>query len=75
MVALSDGIVSATLEVYGKVVREMLPTPSRPHYTFNLRDIGKVAQVTTIMFFVANDHPIMYFTLAGIRAVEIVLTS
>lgn len=46
--ALSDGLVSSTLEVYGKVAREMLPTPSRPHYTFNLRDIGKVVQVTCL---------------------------
>lgn len=43
---LSDDLVSATLEVYGKVEREMLPTPSRPHYTFNLRDISKVVQVS-----------------------------
>lgn len=50
---LSDGLVSATLEVYGKVVREMLPTPSRPHYTFNLRDIGKVAQVINLIL-IAN---------------------
>lgn len=46
--ALSDGLVSATLEVYGKVAREMLPTPSRPHYTFNLRDISKVIQVSDL---------------------------
>ena len=44
--SLSDGLVSATLEVYGKVEREMLPTPSRPHYTFNLRDISKVVQAS-----------------------------
>lgn len=47
---LSDGLVSATLEVYGKVEREMLPTPSRPHYTFNLRDISKVVQVSGSRF-------------------------
>lgn len=46
MASLSDGLVSATLEVYGKVEREMLPTPSRPHYTFNLRDISKVVQAS-----------------------------
>ena len=45
---LSDGLVSATLEVYGKVAREMLPTPSRPHYTFNLRDISKVIQASDL---------------------------
>ncbi|CAM9656208.1 unnamed protein product [Ascophyllum nodosum] len=42
--ALWDSLVSATLDVYGKVTREILPTPSRPHYTFNLRDISKVVQ-------------------------------
>ncbi|CAM9257732.1 unnamed protein product, partial [Hapterophycus canaliculatus] len=44
--SLSDALISATLEVYGKVEREMLPTPSRPHYTFNLRDISKVLQAS-----------------------------
>lgn len=44
--ALGDGLVSATVEVFRKVSREMLPTPSRPHYTFNLRDISKVVQVS-----------------------------
>eukprot|EP00903_Cladosiphon_okamuranus_P017642 g16249.t1 len=42
--SLSDALVSAMLEVYSNVEREMLPTPSRPHYTFNLRDISKVVQ-------------------------------
>lgn len=46
MTNLSDCLTSATLEVYGKVEREMLPTPSRPHYTFNLRDISKVVQAS-----------------------------
>lgn len=53
--SLNDGLVSATLEVYGKVEREMLPTPSRPHYTFNLRDISKVVQVSSSRFFIAME--------------------
>lgn len=47
VVALADSLISATVEVYDKVGREMRPTPSRPHYTFNLRDITKVLQVIT----------------------------
>ena len=38
------GVVSATIEVYSKISEELLPTPSKFHYTFNLRDISKVFQ-------------------------------
>lgn len=64
---LSDGLVSATLEVYGKVEREMLPTPSRPHYTFNLRDISKVVQARDSRFSVTIIW-IQYFSdVLGVR--------
>jgi len=36
--------VSATLEVYNTVLKEMLPTPAKSHYTFNMRDVAKVFQ-------------------------------
>jgi len=36
--------VSATLEVYSTVLKEMLPTPAKSHYTFNMRDCSKVFQ-------------------------------
>jgi dynein heavy chain len=41
---MCKGLVSATIEVYTKISRELLPTPSKFHYTFNLRDISKVFQ-------------------------------
>ncbi|KAL3852322.1 hypothetical protein ACJMK2_015979 [Sinanodonta woodiana] len=37
-------IVSATLEIYQKAVNSFLPTPSRSHYIFNLRDFARVVQ-------------------------------
>ena len=37
-------IVAATIEVYRTVARDLLPTPSKSHYTFNLRDLSKVIQ-------------------------------
>ncbi|CAM9165960.1 unnamed protein product, partial [Chrysoparadoxa australica] len=40
----AEGIVEATIEVYNRISAELLPTPARFHYTFNLRDISKVFQ-------------------------------
>jgi dynein heavy chain, axonemal len=35
-------MVDAALQVYTESLRELLPTPTRSHYTFNLRDLSKV---------------------------------
>jgi hypothetical protein len=37
--------VGATLDVYESVQKQLLPTPTKSHYTFNLRDMSKVFQV------------------------------
>ena len=42
--ALKDACVQATVEVYGTVIRSLLPTPTKSHYLFNLRDLSKVFQ-------------------------------
>ena len=41
---LAPAVVSATILVYNTIAEQLLPTPSKPHYTFNLRDLGKVFQ-------------------------------
>ncbi|KPI87221.1 putative dynein heavy chain [Leptomonas seymouri] len=41
---LSSKLVTATLICYERITQEKLPTPTRSHYTFNLRDMGKVIQ-------------------------------
>ncbi|XP_011862155.1 PREDICTED: dynein heavy chain 2, axonemal [Vollenhovia emeryi] len=41
---ISNEITFATIELYNRVAQKMLPTPTKMHYLFNLRDISKVFQ-------------------------------
>jgi dynein heavy chain len=42
--ALSNQIVSVSIHIYDTIRAELLPTPNKSHYTFNLRDLAKVIQ-------------------------------
>jgi len=44
LATFSNDFVWSTITVYNTITQQLLPTPKRPHYTFNLRDIGKVFQ-------------------------------
>jgi dynein heavy chain len=39
-----DDVVEATQRVYNAVATNLKPTPSKSHYTFNLRDMSKIFQ-------------------------------
>lgn len=42
--AATSAVVESTIEVYNQIRTQLLPTPSKPHYTFNLRDVARVIQ-------------------------------
>ncbi|KAM6980842.1 dynein axonemal heavy chain 1 [Aplochiton taeniatus] len=41
---LNEPLVNATIRVYATITSQLLPTPAKSHYTFNLRDLSKVFQ-------------------------------
>lgn len=41
---LNEPLVNATVAVYSIITSQLLPTPAKSHYTFNLRDLSKVFQ-------------------------------
>ena len=41
---LGDPIVFAAVSVYNRMKQELLPTPAKSHYLFNLRDLSKCVQ-------------------------------
>lgn len=41
---LADPIANASVKIYLRIVKELLPTPDKSHYVFNLRDLSKCIQ-------------------------------
>lgn len=42
--SMGGSLVTATIDMYETIAKNLLPTPMKSHYTFNLRDMSKVFQ-------------------------------
>jgi dynein heavy chain len=49
--SIAEPLVKSSVDIYIRIQKELLPTPLRSHYTFNLRDLSKVFQVCKFYLF------------------------
>lgn len=47
--------MDAAVEIYNRLSVDLLPTPAKSHYVFNLRDLSKCVQGETVKILLPNN--------------------
>ena len=62
---VGDACVKASISLYNSVMSNLLPTPLKSHYTFNLRDLSKVFQGLSQCDANDVDEPVKFIRMWG----------
>lgn len=54
--------IDCSVEIYGRMSTDLLPTPTKSHYIFNLRDLSKCIQGTYVYMYM-NLHITYTYTV------------
>ena len=68
----TDPIVGAAVEIYQRMSTDLLPTPAKSHYVFNLRDLSKCIQGIVLEISRSSEWNFMKLFILGNHTLHLV---